>query len=170
MDYGELTKKLVADAIKNKLPGLTKTMTLHYFVSDGGYNAESDSNSPVYNDVPDVVCIAAKPTFADVQDHGAVFTDTKLIIPGKFMPAELQDRDRQGYARRRGVAGPQVRRRSGRQRLPRVRASDLAWRPPSWSARTRRFVRAGVDRSRQAELRPQPHGDPQGSRHATSRN
>lgn len=90
MDYGALTQKLVADAIANKLPGLTKTVVLHYFVSDGGYDAESDSNTPVYKDVPGVVCIAAKPTFADVQDHGAVFTDTKLIIPGKFMPAELR--------------------------------------------------------------------------------
>jgi hypothetical protein len=90
MDYAALTQKLVADAIGNKLPGLTKTVTLHYFVSDGGYDAESDSNSPVYNDVTGVVCIAAKPTFADVQDHGAVFTDTKLVIPGTSMPAELQ--------------------------------------------------------------------------------
>ncbi len=90
MDFGALTQNLVADAIKNKLPGLTKTVVLHYFVSDGGYDPETDSNSPVYDDVPDVVCVAAKPTFQDVQDHGAVFTDTKLIIPGKFVPKELQ--------------------------------------------------------------------------------
>jgi hypothetical protein len=105
MDYGALITNLVADAIGNKLPGLTKTVVLHYFVSDGGYNAETDSNSPVYNDVPGVVCIAAKPTFQDTQDHGAVFADTKLIVPGKFMPAELQpETDKITIINRAGVA------------------------------------------------------------------
>lgn len=90
MDFGALTQNLVADAIKNKLPGLTKTVTLHYFVSNGVYDVESDSYSTVYNDVAGVVCIAAKPTFQDVQQHNAVFTQTKLIIPGKFMPSDLK--------------------------------------------------------------------------------
>jgi hypothetical protein len=89
MDYGALTRKLVEDAMR-KLPGLTKTITVHYFVSDGGYNAETDSNSPVYEDVSGVVCVAAKPVFADIEKHNVVFTDLKLIIPGKYLPREPQ--------------------------------------------------------------------------------
>jgi hypothetical protein len=64
----QLTQQLVADAITKQLPGLTKTVVVRYFVSNGGYDAESDSYQNVYNDVAGVVCIAAKPTFADVSE------------------------------------------------------------------------------------------------------
>lgn len=82
MDYGELTRKLVADAIVNKLPGLTKTVTFHYWQSNGTYDEETDTTSAVYTDVPGIVCVGAKPTMADVEQRNAVFTDIKLIVPG----------------------------------------------------------------------------------------
>lgn len=85
MDYKVLIENLVADAM-GKLPGLTKTVTVKYFVSEGQYDAETDTTTPVYDDVPDVVCVAAKPTFDDVQNHAVTFAHTKFVIPGKFLP------------------------------------------------------------------------------------
>jgi hypothetical protein len=73
---------------------LTKTVVVRYFVSNGGYDAESDSYQNVYNDVAGVVCIAAKPTFADVSNYQVVHTSTKCIIPGKFLPSEAAARYR----------------------------------------------------------------------------
>lgn len=90
MDYKVLIENLVADAM-GKLPGLTKTVTVRYFVSDGVYDAETDTTNPVYDDVEGVVCVAAKPTFADIENHRVQFSDTKLIIPGKFLPKEPEN-------------------------------------------------------------------------------
>jgi hypothetical protein len=90
-DSHELTQQLVADAMAKQLPGLTKTVVVRYFVSNGAYDAESDSYQNVYNDVPGVVCIAAKPTFADVSNYKVVHTSTKCIIPGKFLPSVPQE-------------------------------------------------------------------------------
>lgn len=91
MDYGELTRKLVADAIINKLPGLTKTVTFHYQQSAGEYDEETDTTTPVYTNVANVVCVGAKPTFGDVKERNVQFTDIKLIVPGTSLPSRPED-------------------------------------------------------------------------------
>jgi hypothetical protein len=89
-DYSALSRTLVANAFKTQLPGLTKKVTVRYFVSKGDYDVESDSENVVYKDVPDIIVVAAKPTFEDVRDRNAVFSDTKLLIPGAFLERELE--------------------------------------------------------------------------------
>lgn len=89
-DYGDLLKRLVADAIQNKVQGLNKKVTFRFFVSAGQYDPETDSEAAVFNDVPDVVVIAAKPTFEDVTKRNVVFTDMKLLVPGTAIPKEPQ--------------------------------------------------------------------------------
>ncbi|ARK07412.1 hypothetical protein LAV_00012 [Sphingobium phage Lacusarx] len=89
-DYGALMKRLVADAIKNKMGGLTKTVTFRFFVSAGTYDPDTDSVTPVYEDVSDVVVVAAKPTFDDVTQRNVVFSDMKLLVPGTSIPKEPQ--------------------------------------------------------------------------------
>ncbi len=90
-DYAALIQSLVGNAYNNILApgGLTETVTLRFFVSNGVYDAENDTTNPVYNDIPGIIAVAAKPTFEDVRDHNVVFTSTKLIIQGVDVPQEF---------------------------------------------------------------------------------
>lgn len=92
MALNDLIKQQVTNAFTNILApgGLTESITLKYYVSEGVYNVEDDTSETVYNDVPEILAIVAKPSFDDVKDHGVVFTDAKLIIPGPFLPSEPQ--------------------------------------------------------------------------------
>jgi hypothetical protein len=90
-DYSVLSRTLVANAFRTQMKGLTDLVTLRYLVSKGEYDVESDTTKDVYEDVKDVIVVAAKPTFEDVRDRNAVMTDTKLLIPGLFMPRELKN-------------------------------------------------------------------------------
>jgi hypothetical protein len=90
--YNDLIKQQVSNAFKNILApnGLSEEITVKYFVSEGAHNVEDDTTETIYNEVKDVVVIVAKPGFDDVKNHGVVFSDAKLIIPGPFIPSEPQ--------------------------------------------------------------------------------
>lgn len=92
MALNDIIKQQVSNAFTNILGpgGLTESVTLRYFVSDGVYDVDTDTTTPVYNDVEEVLAVVAKPGFDDVKDHKVVFTDAKLIIPGPFLPSEPQ--------------------------------------------------------------------------------
>jgi hypothetical protein len=87
-DYSTLINKLVGNAFSKQLPGLTKQIEIHYYVSAGTYDEDTDTTEPVWSKYKDITCVAAKPTMADVTDRGALFSDTKLIVPGTFIPGE----------------------------------------------------------------------------------
>lgn len=90
MALNDIIKQQVSNAFTNILApgGLTESVTVRYFVSEGVFDVEADTAEPVYNDVNDVVVVVTKPSFDDVKDHKVVFTDAKLVIPGPFLPAE----------------------------------------------------------------------------------
>lgn len=92
MALNDIIKQQVTNAFTNVLApgGLTESITAKYYVSDGVYDVETDTTQPVWNDVPDVLAVVAKPSFDDVKDHKVIFTDAKLVIPGPLLPAELQ--------------------------------------------------------------------------------
>lgn len=92
MALNDIIKQQVSNAFTNILGpgGLTESITLRYFVSDGVFDVENDTTTPVHNDVADVLAVVAKPGFDDVKDHKVVFTDAKLVIPGPFLPSEPQ--------------------------------------------------------------------------------
>lgn len=89
MDYGKLTRDLVADAIKNKLPGLNTTVVIHYLVAQGGYDAVSGTYANTTVDSDPIAVVAARPTMEDVQNYGVVATDVKLIVPGASVDHEI---------------------------------------------------------------------------------
>lgn len=88
----EIIDQQIANAYTNILApgGLTETVTFRYFVSAGTFNVEDDTNDPVYEDVEDVVVVAAKPTFQDVTEQNVVFNDVKLIVQGVDLPRDLE--------------------------------------------------------------------------------
>lgn len=88
-DFGALTKKLVADAIIRKIPGLNLKVSFNYFVSNGVYDAETDTMTPVYNTISDVVVVGVAPSFEEVTELDMVAADQKLLVPGVSLPAEL---------------------------------------------------------------------------------
>lgn len=92
MALNDIIKQQVANAFTNVLGpgGLTESVTVKYFSAAGTFNVEDDTAIPTYNDVSDVVAIVTKPSFDDHKDHGALFTDAKLVIPGPFLPSEPQ--------------------------------------------------------------------------------
>lgn len=82
-DYGQLARDLVANAINNQLPGLTKDIVIRFFVSEGEYDAEADTTTPVYQNTTPFKVVAAKPTFEDVQEYEVNRKSIKLLVPGK---------------------------------------------------------------------------------------
>lgn len=92
MALNDIIKQQVSNAFTNVLGpgGLTESVTVRYFVSEGDFDVEADTAVPVFNDVPAVLAVIAKPSFDDVKDHKVIFTDAKLVIPGPFLPAEPQ--------------------------------------------------------------------------------
>lgn len=82
-DYGQLARDLVANAINNQLPGLTKDIVIRFFVSEGEYDAENDTTTPVYQNTTPFKVVAAKPTFEDVQEYDVNRKSIKLLVPGK---------------------------------------------------------------------------------------
>lgn len=92
MALNDIIKQQVGNAFTNILQsgGLTETIVVKYLTAEGTFNVEDDTAEPTYNNVEDVVVIVAKPSFDDHKDHGVLFTDAKLIIPGPFLPSEPQ--------------------------------------------------------------------------------
>ena len=90
MALNDIIKQQVTNAFTNILGpgGLTESVTVRYYVSDGEYDVETDTTEPVYNDVAEVLAVVAKPSFDDVKNHKVIFSDAKLIIPGPFLASE----------------------------------------------------------------------------------
>ena len=84
MALNDILSKQIASAFTGVLGkgGFTEDITVRYQVSAGEYDAETDTTSPVYNDVPVKNIIVAKPGADDIKDSSVLRTDAKLIIPG----------------------------------------------------------------------------------------
>lgn len=86
-DYGALAKKLVADAIMNRIPGLNRKATFALYNSAGVFDPEQGVTVPDTTIVPDVVCVLTRPEFKDVAG-AVVATDGKLLVPGTSLPRQ----------------------------------------------------------------------------------
>lgn len=91
MDYGQLSRDLVANAIQNQMPGLSTTVVLHFLVAQGGYDAASGTYTNTTEDTDPIPVVAARPTFDEVSNGQAVATDVKLLVPGKLLTREIDD-------------------------------------------------------------------------------
>lgn len=91
MDYGQLSRDLVADAIANKMPGLNTTVVFHWLTAQGDYDADAGEYEDTTVNSDPIPVVAARPTFEEVQDGRAVATDVKLIVPGKLLDREIDD-------------------------------------------------------------------------------
>lgn len=91
MDYGQLSRDLVAAAIKDQMPGLSTTVVFHFLTEQGDYNAETGTYDNTVVDTDPIPVVAARPTFDEVSNGQAVATDVKLIVPGKFLTMEIDD-------------------------------------------------------------------------------
>lgn len=89
MDYGELSRNLIADAIQNQMPGISSTVVFHFLISQGDYDADSGTYQNTISDSDPIPCVVARPSFEEVQGGQVVATDLKLIVPGKFMTREI---------------------------------------------------------------------------------
>jgi hypothetical protein len=90
-DYAELARDLIANAIGNQMPGLNASVVLHFLVSQGDYDAATGQYANVRADSDPISCVAARPTFEEVQGGNVVATDVKLIIPAKFLTREIDE-------------------------------------------------------------------------------
>jgi hypothetical protein len=90
-DYAQLARDLIADAIGNQMPGLNASVVLHYLVSQGDYDADAGAYANVWADSDPIPCVAARPTFEEVQGGKVIATDVKLIIPAKFLTREIDE-------------------------------------------------------------------------------
>lgn len=91
MDYGQLTRDLVADAFQNKLPGLNVKVTFHWVLTQGDYNPETEQYEQTTANSEPVPCVMCRPEFDEVRDGMATAKDHKLLIPGKLIAHEIDD-------------------------------------------------------------------------------
>jgi len=85
-DFGALTKKLVADAIINKIPGLNATIAVEFYLGESAYDPAADTATPLYNTVTGVVCVESGITMEDVSAFNITASSRKLLIPGVSLP------------------------------------------------------------------------------------
>jgi hypothetical protein len=90
-DYGQLARDLIANAISTQMPGLNASVVLHYLVSQGDYDADAGAYVNVREDSDPIPCVAARPTFEEVQGGKVIATDIKLVIPAKFLTREIDE-------------------------------------------------------------------------------
>lgn len=85
MDYSTLTRKLVADAINKRLPGLTTEVVFHYITGPGEFNVDTGLYENQTEDSDPIKVVAARPTMKDVEEYNVVSTSRKLIVPGQSL-------------------------------------------------------------------------------------
>ena len=68
--------------------GLTEAVDFKFFVSSGVYDVENDTYNTEWNTVEKVAVIASKATEDDRKDHGAISSDTKLVLPAAKLPSK----------------------------------------------------------------------------------
>lgn len=88
MDYGALTRRLVAQAIGQNIPGLTIKIDFMFLLSDGAYDPETDTMGETYNEITDLTVTAVSPTMEDVTNYGITGKSKKLLVPGAAVPQE----------------------------------------------------------------------------------
>lgn len=62
--------------------GFTEEVTFRIYDEEGTFDVENDTFEPTYKDYPGVLAVVSKPGFDDAKNHGVIFTDAKLVIPG----------------------------------------------------------------------------------------
>lgn len=68
--------------------GFTESIIFKFFQTAGEYDAETDTQADVFNDITVKDVIVAKPSSDDMKEHQEVVaTDAKLIVPGLKLPA-----------------------------------------------------------------------------------
>lgn len=91
MDYGQLSRDLVAAAIKNQMPGLTTTVVFHLITSQGDYDAETGEYADGVASTDPIPVVAARPSMQEVDALGVVATDMKLVVPGKLLTVAVDE-------------------------------------------------------------------------------
>jgi hypothetical protein len=86
VDFSDLTKKMVADAIIHRLPGLTRKVDFVFYAARGVYDPETDSFSHTYTTTPDVAVVESGITMDDVTAYGVTAKNKKLLVPGISLP------------------------------------------------------------------------------------
>lgn len=94
MSLNDTIKDLIPNIFQNVLGGFTKDIVIKYYTSAGVYNAETDTNTPVFTDSDPITVTAVRTTIEDVKNHGAQMADTKLIVPAKDVAKPDTDTDK----------------------------------------------------------------------------
>ena len=87
-------QKAIIAAFKGPLKEFLKPVTFEYLESEGVYDAENDTRNPVYNPSITLNVPCLRPTTEDLNNLGVEIKDTKLIVPGNWLPRELEASDR----------------------------------------------------------------------------
>lgn len=94
MSLIQTAQKAIEASFKGPLKEFLKEVTFEYFESEGDYDAENDTRTPVYNPVVVKEVPVVRPTIDEVNNLGVEINSSKIIIPGHYLPQELQPSDR----------------------------------------------------------------------------
>lgn len=86
VDFGALTKKLVANAIMNRIPGLSSLIGIEFYIGETNYDPAADTALPQYTSVSNIVCVESGITMEDVSAYNTTAKSRKLLIPGVSVP------------------------------------------------------------------------------------
>ncbi|USM11590.1 head-tail connector [Citromicrobium phage vB_CbaS-RXM] len=94
MSYVRTAQRAIEASFKGPLKEFLKEVTFEYFESDGEYDAENDTRTPVYNPRITKEVPVLRSTVEDMNNHGVESNTSKIIVPGHYLPKELQASDR----------------------------------------------------------------------------
>lgn len=84
----------IIQAFNGPLKEFLKEVTFEYLESEGEYDAENDTRNPVYNPQITKRVPVLKPTLEDFDKLGIESKTSKIIVPGNWLPRELEASDR----------------------------------------------------------------------------
>ncbi len=94
MSLIRVAQKTIEAQFKGVLKEFLKEVTFEYLESEGEYDADNDTHNPVYNPSLTFEVPVLRPEVEETSKYGVEQDCSKIIVPGHYLPRELEASDR----------------------------------------------------------------------------
>ncbi len=93
-DLVSTAQAAIIAAFKGPLKPFLKEVTFDFLTSTGDYDAENDSVNEVYDSYGPFEVPVVRTTSEDLSQYSVEKTDSKIIVPGNWLPNAMEASDR----------------------------------------------------------------------------
>lgn len=97
MSLVTLAQKQIIAAFNGPLKDFLKEVTFEYLLDGGEYDAEADTVAATYDPVGPLKVPVVRPSEEDMNMLGVETKDSKIIVPGNYLPKAMELSDRVQY-------------------------------------------------------------------------